>query len=537
MPQVPQYHVHDFELKSETQHVNPFKVALNATFVHESGYRIVNLPGFYDGDGIYKIRFSPSIEGEWNGLTNSEDPVLNKLELDTVDCVAGQNVNVRGVLQIDPLNEQRFAWENGEPFVTLGFECDWLFSYHQRAPDLCRQHLSLIRDRGFSTVVTNLYAHTGFSTPEAGQNRQKRDERPIDPTVVYGPPSLYCWGGNNDAPDHSVMNVDFFRDYDAMMAVLHELGMVAHIMIQVQNKHVKWPTPLSSDDDLFWRYVVARYQAYGNVVWDVGKESYNLHRQMGGHSYALNRIDFVRAHDAYGHLVTVHDSAGSSPGRNSELDCACDFVSDQVHLGDVYAYNREAIRRGRISPTPYLNIEYGYELGVDQLKTYTGGTTKRWEDVLMWTYALYMGGAYANYYYDNTSWDLIKFEPEPPGWARYRALKALLDSIPFNSMRPDNELVARGMCLADEGNVYVLYLPEGGDAEVDLSVIEGREMPAGRMDYNGIKVDTEWMDVLSLEKKSGTIQPNGFRTSVANPLTDKTQPCVVVLRASGNQAG
>jgi len=532
MPSIQQYHVHDFELKSETQHANPFKVALNATFVHESGDRVVNLPGFYDGDGTYKIRFSPSIEGEWKGLTNSEDPALHRVELEPVECVRNENPRLHGVLQTDPINEHRFAWEDGDPFVTLGFECDWLFSYHQKSPELCAKHVKLVGERGFNYVVMNVYAHKGFSNPEAGRNRDKKDERPIDPSVVYGPPQIYAWAGSNEEPDHSTINVEFFRDYDAMMAILHERGIVAHIMIQVQNKHVNWPTRLSSDDDLYWRYVVARYQAYGNLVWDVGKECFNLHRETGGHAYTLNRIDFIRAHDAYGHLVTVHDPDGGSNGRASEVDYAVDFVSDQIHLSDVDAYNREAIRRQRILPAPYLNIEYGYELGVDQLKTYTGRTTAPWQDVLKWTYALYAAGAYANYYYDNTSWDLIKFEPEPPGWSRYQALKQVLDAVPFNSMGPDNEMVTRGMCLADIGNIYLVYLPEGGDTKLDLAAIEGTEKPAGRMDYDGVTVGVEWLDILSLEKKSQTVQVNGFFTELVNPLSDTAQPCVVVVRAN-----
>src|ERR1700749_759121 len=43
---------------------NPFKdVSLQATFT--LGHRTIDVRGFYDGDGIYKIRFMPDSEGEW----------------------------------------------------------------------------------------------------------------------------------------------------------------------------------------------------------------------------------------------------------------------------------------------------------------------------------------------------------------------------------------------------------------------------------------------------------------------------------------
>ena len=49
---------------------------------------------------------------------------------------------------------------------------------------------------------------------------------------------------------------------------------------------------------MFWRYVVARYQAYGNVVWDIGKESCNLLKETGSHEYTVDRIRYIRAADS-----------------------------------------------------------------------------------------------------------------------------------------------------------------------------------------------------------------------------------------------
>ena len=71
------------------------------------------------------------------------------------------------------------------------------------------------------------------------------------------------------------MNTKFFQNYDAMMEALREKGIVAHIMLKVYNKRVKWPAKWSQDEERFFRYVVARYQGFANVVWDYSKESYN----------------------------------------------------------------------------------------------------------------------------------------------------------------------------------------------------------------------------------------------------------------------
>ncbi|MCZ6632761.1 MAG: DUF5060 domain-containing protein, partial [bacterium] len=373
---VGQHQIHDFTLQSDTQHANPFQTRLSATFTHNSGATIDHLPGFYDGKITWKIRFSPTLEGTWTGKTTSDDPALDGLDLDPILCTPNPNPHIKGILQIDPENSRRFAWSNNDPCLPLGFEIDWLFSYHQADPGRCYKHVDLIAERGFNYIVTNLYAHTGFAT------RENNDTRPVDPEYIFGPPEHYLFEGTNDNPDHSRLNITFLQDFDRLMAYLHQKSLIVHLMLQVQNKGVNWPARRSPEDDRFWRYIVARYQAYSNLIWDVGKESKNLLRQTGSHAYTLERMVLIRGADAYHHLVTVHDVEQRNAGIHSEPDRASDFVSDQIHLKDVGRYNREAIRRLRTLEKPYMNIEYGYELGTETLKTYTGASTAPWQDIL-----------------------------------------------------------------------------------------------------------------------------------------------------------
>ncbi len=251
--QVPCYHVCDFALSGETACANPFLVDVSATFTHESGASVAEVPGFYDGEDRWVVRFSPTQEGVWRGRTVSREASLHGHEL-ALTATPNPNPRVHGRLGCDPAHPRRFAWADGAPLVALGFEFDWLFAVHQSQPDLLAKALDRLAACGFNYLVTNLYAHAGFSAP--GPH-------------VYSPPRHYVFGGTNDAPDHAHLNPEFFRDFDRMMADLHSRGFVVHLMLQVQNKHVRWPARRSVEDDLYWRYAVARYQAYGNVIWDL----------------------------------------------------------------------------------------------------------------------------------------------------------------------------------------------------------------------------------------------------------------------------
>ena len=49
-------------------------VSLTAAFT--LGHRTVQVDGFYDGAGVYKIRFMPDTEGSWSWTTQSSAPTL-----------------------------------------------------------------------------------------------------------------------------------------------------------------------------------------------------------------------------------------------------------------------------------------------------------------------------------------------------------------------------------------------------------------------------------------------------------------------------
>ena len=520
------YHVHDFVLQSSTSHVNPFMVKVSATFEHESGLRIEDIPGFHDGQDRWVVRFSPLREGIWRGKTRSQDPKLDGLDLPAVRCTPNENAHVHGRMRVSTRCCRRVVFDDGSPCVPVGFECDWLFALHQRrgqpkgkpvdpSVDAFEPVLDLLTSCGFNYIVTNLYAHTGFSDKSL--------------PWVFSPPDMFPFGGSNETPDHTKFNLDFFRDFDAMMATLHRKGFIVHMMIQVQNKQVNWPDRRSKEDQMFWTYTVARYQAYCNVIWDVSKESFNLFKQTKSHDYLLSRIELIRKTDAYNHLVTSHDTETSSWARTTYADQACDLLCDQIHLeGDkglsvlrsTRRYNRETIRRYRNQSKPYMDIEHGYELAEEALPTYTAdGRTRIWQDILMWTWSIYVGGGYATYYHNNTSWDLVKFDPVPPSWHRYKYLADFLAMMDLEPMVPDNDFVERGMCLAEPGMQYFVYLPEGGDEVIDLTAI-----PRGRL------VKCTWLDTHTGQRVDTSVDGRNFTVNLTNSLTEPKNPCAVYIR-------
>lgn len=94
-------------------------------------------------------------------------------------------------------------------------------------------------------------------------------------------------------------------------------------MIKVYNKKVCWPSKGSADDDLCFRNLIARYSGFPNVVWDFSKEAHN-EKDL---DYKTGRLRYVRQHDPFRRLITVHDD---NPAYESGLyDQLVDYRSDR----------------------------------------------------------------------------------------------------------------------------------------------------------------------------------------------------------------
>ena len=206
------------------------------------------------------------------------------------------------VLQKD--NPQHLFYEDGSHYLNLAFECDWLFAldYGQKELHKTNHLLSLIEENGFNQVVMNVYAYDLDTIL-----RWPRDPR-LDkhPEHNYGArEDIFPFLGSNTYPDYSALNIDFFKHFDKVIATMHDKEIVSHLMIYVWNKLVAWPEMESEADNMYYDYVIKRYQAFPNIIWDVSKEA--LHRTRATKEYILERIERTRKLDTYNRLVSVHD--------------------------------------------------------------------------------------------------------------------------------------------------------------------------------------------------------------------------------------
>lgn len=496
---VRQFQPHDFTLSAQVTG-NPFDVELYGDFTGPNAQRL-RVPGFYDGAGKWIIRFSAPTPGAWTMRTTSAVAALNG-KIEEIQAAANTHSNSHGVLRVDPQHPYHFKFEDGTRFFLMGYEADWLWGADMLDPQRKLMHrlIDQIHARGFNYVLVNAYAHDTRWCPGKVNEWD------------YGPSPVYPWEGTNENPVHSRLNPRFFQIYDGMMEALRDKGIVAHIMLKVYNKQVNWPKAGSPDEARFFRYFVARYQAYPNIVWDFSKESFYEKNER----LQKNLVDLIRAEDAYRHMTGVHDDDAYEwdPALNTNLDLRID--QQHAHWEQMIAFDRA--QRAR----PIVNVEYSYELGVDPLPTHTNVNQVDWKENLVRGYRILMAGGYIAYYYNNTAWDIVKPDPEPPGHARFQILKQVFESTPYWRMNPEPALAVGGTCLTDKSST-MLCLAEGKHARA-----KERRLILNLTSFDGA-LTAEWINTWTGARKPAGKPAPGI-TEFDYPMDFDGAPALLLLR-------
>lgn len=431
---------------------NPFEIDFYAEVTGPDNISFT-LPGFYDGNYTWKIRFSPTKEGIWNITTHSEVIDLDKQQT-KLECIKNENEDVHGGLLIETENPYHFVYEDGTRWFPMGYEANWLFAMDMDKQDTTLPTLNPFLDKiskyGFNFILLNAYSY------DTSWRNGKTSEYDL------GPPLLFPWGGSYESPDYSQFNLEYWNHLDQVIEAMYQRGITAHLYLKVYNKLVNWPKNGSIEDDMYYRWVIARYAAYPNIIWDLAKEAH----YEKSYRYKVERLKFIRSTDPYNRLITVHDDRQTyNSGHYNEL---VDFRSSQEH-SDTHATVLGQLASGA---WPVLNVESGYEHGPKGLDDKTYGRSNTPEDVITAIWKIQMAGVYNAYYYTYGAWDVIRPNDTPPGYDYIKKFTDFFAKTQYWLLKSDDSLVSTGYCLSNPGKEYVIYQDEARPFELNLSGLE-----------------------------------------------------------------
>jgi hypothetical protein len=275
---------------------NPYlDVELTAQFAYK--HRVIEVDGFYDGDGVYRIRFMPDVQGTWRYRTRSNLDALNGAE-GTFTCVAPTPGN-HGPVRV--FNTYHFAYADGTPYKQIGTTC---YVWAHQGEETQEQTLATLRDAPFNKLRMSVFPkHYLFNENEPAFYPfpcLSRGESTWDLNKAVRGEASRGWSF-----DFSRFDPAFFQHFERRVADLMALGIEADIILFRPFDRWGFITMDAQTDDRYVRYVVARLAAYRNVWWSIANEF-----DVVG-SKTMDDWDryfhIVQEHDPYQHLRSIHN--------------------------------------------------------------------------------------------------------------------------------------------------------------------------------------------------------------------------------------
>jgi Domain of unknown function (DUF5605)/Domain of unknown function (DUF5060)/Protein of unknown function (DUF4038) len=275
--EIKQYEIFELNLKGSFTGNAFTDINFSASFRQRN--RVIEQEGFYDGNGIFTLRFMPDSLGEWTYSTQSNLTDLNGKEGKFL-CTAAEK-NIHGPVYVH--NSFNFAYADGTPFYPVGTTCyQWVF---QGDPE-----------KTLETLSKNAF------------NKIRMCVFPKNYDVyINNEPVLYPFEGSKEKGwNFNNFNPAYFQFFEDKISKLMKLGIEADIILFHPYDARKWNFDKMSQEqrEHYINYIVARLSAYRNVWWSLANEFEFL--GISDKDWE-SLFHIIEAKDPYHHLRSIHN--------------------------------------------------------------------------------------------------------------------------------------------------------------------------------------------------------------------------------------
>ena len=256
----------------------------------------VEADGFYDGDGIYRVRFMPSFPGEYTWEVSGSFGEGASGRFTVTEASEGNHGPVRVI------NQYYFAYADGTPFLPVGTTCYvWELQPDQRI----RETLRSLKEARFNKIrFCVLPKHYDYNL---GEPRSYPFEgTPMDSSVLTKENFLeYTGKTEGNRFDFNRPNPAHFRHIESCILELQKLGIEADLIMMHPYDRWGFSSMPREADELYWRYALARFSAFRNVWWAAANE-YDILAAKTEEDWEFYGQLMTRL-DPYRHLRSIHN--------------------------------------------------------------------------------------------------------------------------------------------------------------------------------------------------------------------------------------
>jgi len=490
--EIARFDVAEFVIHVPQPAKNPFlDVQITGSFTARG--KTVTVKGFADSqDGtLFRLRFCPSqAENYIYSVLYKNDGVEYNFS-GSLRCFEGGR---SGPVTVNPSHRRHFIYTGSQKsFFHLGYT-----AYHLLDPsnsdDQVDSLIQYCKANGFNKIRFLL---TGYARDDSASTVNTENEHGANnPSEIlqqkvkkynYGAISgqvnhLPAWIGRPHEYDFTRMNVRYWQRVDRAVREMRNAGIIATCIFTIEKQGLPRELgALSKHELLLYSYAVSRLSAFDNVWWDLGNEHNETRDTVWGNRMGV----LVKEEDPYDRCLSAHayDTFLYPKSRWA------DFIITQQY-GTARELHNWVLKYLSVAK-PYINEEYGYEGNANIV-----GHSQNSEMTLRVHWAIAMAGGYATYgdYSDYVSYFYMA-EPGPGKAARQlKHLRTFFEALPFDRLKPMDNVTNAGFCLAIPKKYYVVFLPGGGSAQLSLPVPgmtgrwynprTGEQLPAKKLKMN-----------------------------------------------------
>jgi len=516
---------------AEDAELNPFTdYRLNVTFSHKN--KIIVVPGYYAADGdaaetggasgnVWKVIFRPDEIGEWTyevsfrtGENIAVDSIPDAGEPIAFDGATGKirvkpslaslpDLKARGRLEYIGTKYLQFA-ETGEYFLKGGADSpenllgyiDFDGTYKGTSPE-SREGEAINTDQ-LHKYEPHLQDWK-IGDPVWQGEKGKGLIGAMNYLASKGMNSVYFLTMNIDGDGKDVwpyisyderyrFDCSKLDQWEIIFDHMEKLGLMLHIVTQeTENELLLDNGDTGPQRKLYYRELIARFGHHLAITWNMGEENGPADFTPNAQSVQQQKdmVKFMKENDPYQSYVVIHTHAAPQPRYEifDKLLGDTNLNGPSLQLGNFRTTHAETLHWTKASkeagmPWVVCIDEIGpHWRGVDPDDREDNNQDTVRAEVLWGN--LMAGGSGAEWYfgYKNHNNDLgcedWRSRDRMWDYTRY-GIEFFQKYVPFQDMEPADELVNKGnFCMANAGEFYVVYLPYGGHAVLDLTDARG----------------------------------------------------------------
>ncbi len=500
----------DFEgpMTSETAQENPFSdYRLDVKFIHKD--KTMTIPGYYAADGngktdsgnIWRVKFTPDLEGKWDYEATLRKGKNIAIELDVKSGSPVDLKNAKGTFDVGPVDKNDPATRGGrlsyvgERYLKFQETGEYFLKGGPNSPE------NFLAYQGFDgtfpsdttkNFIKSYEAHIKDYEPGVGWGKGKSEGiiGALNYIASKGMNTVYFLTMNIEGDGRDVWpyiapdQMDRFDcskldQWDLVFDHAQRKGIMLHFVTQeTENEMLLDNGDTGYFRKLYYRELVARFGHHLMITWNLGEEN-------GPASFTpiaqndRQRKDmaaYLKAVDPYDNYLVVHTHSWVS-ARDSIVDSLYNFqyldgLSLQIDKRKVVhretkKYIQKSKEAGRIWVSPMDEIGL-YWMGAMPDSDDPNHDTLRQE--VLWGHLMAGGPGvewYFGYKYPPADLDCEDWRSRENLWEQTNvALEFFRTHLPFWEMNSHDELLAstHGWCFAKPGEIYAVYFKQKDNA-------------------------------------------------------------------------